>query len=309
MKTNYKNFIIIIFLLVMMSLILLYPETSIETVLSGTSIFIKNVFPSLFPFFIITDLLSEYNFIKIITNHTRFLNKILKINKNSSYALIFSMISGFPSGAKLTKELLDKNLISLEEAQNLIRFTHFSNPIFIIGTVGSILLKNGNLALIILVSHFLGNFVMAILINERTKELRGIETEENHKSFITVLNNSITKTFNTLMLLLGIIITFLLIVSFINKLFNPNIYLKIIINGILEMTSGITLVSHSPFNLVTKGLIITIFLSFGGLSIHLQVMSILEDTKIEYKSFFKARILHSIISAIIYLVIINFMSL
>lgn len=170
MKRKIKKLIILTCLVTMMLLILIYPNDSINTILYGSNLFIKNIFPSLFPFFIITDLLSEYNFINILSKYTKRLTKLLGITPNASFAFFLSMMSGFPSGAKLTNELLEKKKISLDMAERLITFTHFSNPIFIIGTIGTLMLKNKRIAIIILISHFLGNFFIAIMTKKRLKK-------------------------------------------------------------------------------------------------------------------------------------------
>ena len=48
---------------------------------------------------------------------------------------ILSFISGFPSGAKYTKLLYDKKLISKEYANTLLSFCHFPNLLFLFSTV------------------------------------------------------------------------------------------------------------------------------------------------------------------------------
>ena len=77
--------------------------------------------------------------------------------------------------------------------------------------------------------------------------------------------------------------------------YNRYIYIK----GILEITMGIKYLSILNIPNIYKTIIISMFLSFGGLSIHIQVLSFLIDTNISYKEFFYARIYHSILSGII----------
>ena len=86
---------------------------------------------------------------------------------------------------------------------------------------------------------------------------------------------------------------------------NINNNLLIIIKGILEMTQGIKFVSISNYSIIIKSIFITFFLSFGGFSVHLQVSSIISDTKIKYKNFLIARIFHSFISIILVYIFYN----
>jgi len=71
------------------------------------------------------------------------------------------------------------------------------------------------------------------------------------------------------------------------------------------MTQLVKYVSISNIYLIYKVILITLFLSFGGFSVHLQVASIINNTKIKYKNFMIARIIHSIISLILVYILFN----
>ena len=311
MKTKLKSIFIIFVLLLILISILSSPKEAIDNVLFGINIWVYNVFPSLFPFFIISDLLVNYGFIEFLSEILKNFMRIFGLSGECSFALIGSIVSGFPSGPKYTKQLLDNNLIDEEEANFLIMFTNFSNPLFIIGTVGSILLKNNLLGIIILISHFLGNFIIGIIFRKKKmipkekisvkKAINSMNNKRinNKNNFINILSDSIYNTIDILILLLGIIIVFLIITNLITKIFIFNNELSLLIKGILEMTQGIKYVSNSNLSILFKIIFITFFLSFGGFSVHMQVCSIINGTKIKYKNFLIARIIHSIISVIL----------
>ena len=71
------------------------------------------------------------------------------------------------------------------------------------------------------------------------------------------------------------------------------------------MTQGVKYVSMFNYSIIIKLIFITTFISFGGLSVHLQVSSIINDTKIKYKNFLIARGVHSFISIILVYIIYN----
>ena len=62
------------------------------------------------------------------------------------------------------------------------------------------------------------------------------------------------------------------------------------------MTQGINSIIYLNINDYLKTILVTFFISFGGLSVHMQVLSIIEEVKLKYKPFFTARIIHSIIA-------------
>ena len=72
-----------------------------------------------------------------------------------------------------------------------------------------------------------------------------------------------------------------------------------IINGIFEITQGLKYISMLNISLKFKTTISVMFLSFGGLSIHIQVKSILSDTNIKYLPYLIARIIHTAIAGLL----------
>ena len=77
-----------------------------------------------------------------------------------------SMLSGFPSGAKYIKTLLDKGSIDLDEANYLIVFTHFANPLFVL-TVTKGIFKNTTLSYIILICMYLSNLILGLIVRPK----------------------------------------------------------------------------------------------------------------------------------------------
>lgn len=316
MKRKFKSICIIVILVLILVFILRYPKDTIDSVLFGINIWMYNVFPSLFPFFILSDLLINYGFIEILCELFKNFMIIFGLSGNCAFSLFGSLISGSPSGAKITKQLLDEELINEDDANHLIRFTHFSSPLFVIGTIGSVLLNNIKLGYLILISLILGNLIIGIIFRRKTyiekdkisfrKAFSSMHKKRinNKNNFITILSNSIYNSIDILILLLGIIIVFLIISSVISK-FNIDSNSLMIVKGILEMTQGIKIVSISNLKLMYKTILITFFLAFGGLSIHLQVASIINNTKIKYKNFLISRIIHSILSSILVFILFN----
>jgi hypothetical protein len=177
-------------------------------------------------------------------------------------------------------------------------FTHFSNPLFIIGMVSSLL--NPTIAIIILIFHYLPNIIIGILFRSyfnSDKENEIIETK--HQNFGICLASSIQNAMNTLLLVFGTITFFLIISTLLNQIFNFSPILRCCINGILEMTQGIKFASMLSISNKWKGILIGTFLSFGGISVHTQIISIISDTKIKYRPFLMSRIIHSFLTFIL----------
>lgn len=294
--------IIICLILTLITFIIFNSKTIIESVNISVSLWKDNIFPSLFPFLILNNLLLEYNFLnKISFLFKNIMTKIYHLKEETAFVLLASLFSGFPSGAKYTTKLLEKKIINLEEAETLITFTHYSNPIFIIGIIGNSILLNRKIAILILIAHIITNLIIGYLFRPQKININNtykVNIKET-KSLGESLKTSIQDALNTLFLLLGTITIFSCVITMLTNIIDCNNYLKVIISGLLEMTQGIKQVSLLNISLYSKTILITLFISFSGLSVHLQVISIISEYKIKYKYFLESRILHSILSIIL----------
>lgn len=294
-----KIIIIIIFILIF--LILINSNDITNNILLSFNICFNSLFPSLIPFMLLSNILIKYNTIDELNDMFKFIStNILKVNKGCGFAIIMSMISGTPSNAKYLKDLYDNKLISNLDIEKCLKFCHFNNPIFILNTIGLTFLNNKKMGLIILLSHYLSSFIIGLIFgNKKYIEIKNvnIKSNKNKNNFLNILNESIINTLNTLILILGIITFCLIITTIINNILNINNNYKFIY-GILEITQGLKYLSVSNFNIITKSIISSFIISFGGLCIHMQVFSILNNKKIRYIPYFISRLIHGSLSSI-----------
>lgn len=321
MKKTITNIMIIILLLLVSFEIITESNHIMETVNFSFNIWKNNIFPSLFPFFIISDLLINYGFVEFLGEVLRpVMHKLFKSSGSSSFILVMSIISGIPSNAKYVRELYDNNIIDENESTKILMFSHFSNPLFIIGTVSTLFLNNKEVGLLILLSHYITNIIIGIMFRNYypTKEKYSkasfknaiVKMQEkrinNKKSFGNIVSNSLINSINTLILILGVVTFFLIITTIIDRNLHISSYYQSILNGIFEITQGLKYVSMENIPLKLKATISVMILSFGGFSAHMQVMSILSDTNIKYLPYLTARILHAFISSLLLFLVFDF---
>lgn len=279
MKEKTINFTIISILMVLLVIIFLNSTIITSNVVFASKIWFYKVFPSLFIFYTISDLLINYNFIYYLNKlFSNLFTKLFKINPNTSFIFFMSLFSGCPSNAKFTKDFLDKGLINETDASKIMCFSFFSNPIFII-TMCLAIFNDLKTAFIILISHYLGNVVIGLIMRNKLVNTTNYKPITHTKPLPLgeILPKSITKSVNILSLILGIIILFIVLNSLIVNLFHLNPNTKLIIGSILELTQGLNLLATINLNPILKVALSTMILSFGGLSIHMQIKSILNE--------------------------------
>ena len=297
--------IILTLLLFIIFIIIFNSDSIINNILLSFNICFNNLFPSLIPFMFISNIFIKYDLINEIAEIMKFItNKVFKLNKHASFAIIMGLISGTPSISKYLNDLYNNKLINNYDVEKCICFCHFINPIFILNSIGISFFNSKDSGIIILISHFLSSFIIGIFLrNKKFIEINSNNMKTNKKrNFIEILNESINSTASTLLLILGVITFCLIITSIIDNFFNiPNNFK--FIYGILEITQGLKYLSLSNFNIQIKTIIACFLVSFGGFCIHIQVFSILENKKTRYLPYFCSRLIHGLLSAIIAIII------
>lgn len=287
MKNFLTKFIIFIFFI----LIFIKKDIMYYTIYSTTLIWFKNIVPNLFPMFIITSLIIGSNLIINICNLLgETFSKIFKTSKYGIFIFILSLFTGSPSNAKYIKDLIDNNLISTSEGNKLLLFTTNYNPLLIYSLL-TLYLDNKTSTIIIIII-ILSNIIIGLL----NRNLEYDKINSNYKIKKINLSKIIKETIDTLLMILGTLIVFNIIV---NILPINNLFFKNIINGILEITTALNGIRYLSINTNFKILLSIMYLSFGGISIHTQIKSILPDTN--YKLFLKNKCLSIFISIILLL--------
>lgn len=282
-----------------------------EAINLSINMFIANIFPSLFPMFLISSMLVDISLPQVLGNIFKPLTKVFKIKKEGTFVFFMSMFTGFPSSAKYINDLMDQKLINEEDATKLLTFTFFSNPLFIINTVGIMFLNNKKIGFLILLSHIITNIILGLLfrnyklfqekntISNFKSSIKELSSNINNTNLFDVILNSIKKSLSTLIMIFGIITFFLILISIINKNLDINIFYKSIISGIFEMTTGLKMISNLNIGINIKAILSCFLISFGGLSVHAQIMNILNKKKVKYLPFLIARIIHAFLSSFI----------
>lgn len=331
-----RNILPLIFCLFTIFLVI-FSNENLSAAKSGILLWANNIIPSLFPFFIATELLGYTNIIYKMGN---LLNPIMKPVFNipgcGAYALLMGIISGYPIGAKIVTNFRQNNICSKEECERMLAFTNNSGPLFIIGTVGISMFYNSTIGLLLFITHLLACLTVGILFrfwkynkssNKVTKYNYSINNKEiSFSSLGEILSNSISSATSTILIIGGFVVLFSVILSILqnskiisitSSLIQPFFYfLESNINefsnsflcGIIELTNGLKEISSIPYKSLSTNIIFSAFLlGFGGISILLQVYSIISKTDLSIKPYIIGKLSHGIFASIYTYIFINYL--
>ena len=327
---NLKKYFFTIIFSIFIILLFILSEPILNATKLGLELWAFKILPSLFPFFVATELLLKTNITSILgRTFNKFMKPIFNVPGESSIALILGNISGYPIGAKVVCNLKKCKQISPVEAERLIAYTNNSSPFFILTTVGFSMFYDKKIGQILLFSHIVSSILVGICFKYWKKNYNSIDVSafsknKNSTQLISssnlgeVLNDSIRNATFSILSVGGFIILFSIILEMLNStgiisvlsqvanLFNiPPDVSKCILTSFIKITNGINLISNlNSFNLNFKLLITSFALGFGGISILLQVYSIISKENISIKPYFYGKLLQGLFSFIITYILI-----
>ena len=302
------NFIVILISIFVFLELFFMRKIIYTSIMYALNIWVNNLIPSLFPFFIISDILINYNITAFIPKIIKKICKyIFNISDNMLLVFMLSMFSGFPTNARTTRTLYDKGVMTLDEANHILIFSHFANPAFILTTIAIYFFNNQKLGIVLLIIHYLSNLILGFCFRFffQYKD-NPINKQVIPTSFGNIFINAIKNAIDTVITICGVIVVFMLLSSIIINSFKFNSYTEMIIKGLFEITIGIEELSKLSLNSTYKLIISSMFLAFGGISVHIQVLSQIVGTKIKYSYFFMGRMYQMIISFILSYIICLF---
>lgn len=322
-----RNIVSILFLLFTIS-ILIFSNSNLTAVKSGISLWATSVVPSLFPFFVATELLMHTNVIYLIGNLlNRFMKPLFNVRGEGAFAFIMGIISGYPIGAKIATNFRKENICTKEECERLLSFTNNSGPLFIIGSVGILLYRNTMIGLLLFITHLLASLSVGFVFRFWKKDSsdnnilssNAYMHQKNRATFSNlgeILSESIVSSIKSILVIGGFVVIFSSIISILNAsgithiielLLSPffdwihidTSFIGPIFTGFFEITNGISTISNIACKKLSINIIITAFLlGFGGVSVLLQVLSITSKSDLSIKPYIYGKVLQGILASL-----------
>lgn len=273
-----KRKLIIFTIMTLIILVFKNYQSVLSSTIDGVNIWLYKVFPYLFIMIIIQDLLINLNFANFF-------------KRTSTYIFFMSIISGSPSNAYIISKLVKEEKITKEYGNTCLIFTFFTNPLFLYSIL-NIIFNSLYMTIKIMIIIYISNFMIYFYYKKDLPVANMYGKSSNIN-----LPSSIKSSINTNLMVLGSIVFYFIISNILINTFNIGYPCNIFLRGLLEMTQGLNDVIY--LNSDIKVITTIIFITFGGFSIHTQVKCILDEYGLDYKYFFKGRILQLIIAIIL----------
>ena len=222
----------------------------------------------------------------------------------------------------------NRRICTKAEGERLLAFTNNSGPLFIIGTVGISLFGNTTIGILLFLTHILACITVGAIFrfwswksekndNKYSKHfVSASEATITIKDLGEMLSKSISSAISSVVLIGGFVVFFSVVISilstsgfidFIANLLHPNFqlfgisseFVKSILSGMIELTNGLKIATSIPVKNISLTIIICSFLlGFGGISILLQVFSIISKSDLSIKPYLLGKLIHGTFAAI-----------
>ena len=129
-----KRILLSLLALFFLILLLLSPGTALEGARKGLLLWAYTVLPTLLPFMIGTGVIAAMGAVGLVVKpFSPLLSGVFHFSQPAGFVFLTGLLCGYPMGAKMDRDLLERGQISWEEACYLLSICNHPSPMFLTG--------------------------------------------------------------------------------------------------------------------------------------------------------------------------------
>lgn len=305
--------------LVFLSVVFALNPNYAKTTANGFLLWLTLIVPALFPYFFVTAFISRLNLtVSLGKLLSPFARRVFNISGTAFFCYLTGALTGYPTGTKLVAEYKEKGLLSIAESERASMVCSNASPMFLIGSVGSVMFHSLKLGLVLFLTHILSSIVSGLIFAFYKRKEKPVERAIPHATATAIFYDSVYSAISTALMVGGVVALFHLLTQILLDLNLLSILIaplslvfetstaKGVAIGIFEYTSGLSVLSKT-LSLKSALPICALLCGFGGFSIIMQSVAYLKKAKIKTAPFLIAKITVAVINFIIgYLFSITF---
>lgn len=317
-KTAFSDWSVYLFIVLMILFFFIRPKESASAALNGFDLWLRNVMPALFPFFVISAFMVNCRIMNLLQPYFEpFTRRIFGVSGSGAFAYLVSIFSGYPVGTKTVCEMYQNSHIDKREAQILLTLCSNGGPVFVISTVGAMFYKNLSVAVILLAVNYLSAFAAGLIYSKFYKgEKKNISHSNQYSEekihYAQAFTKAVTSSVAAIINVGAFIVFFSVVIQLVTALgiidnaalasgiLNLRTLTSSFFISVLELTAGTRAFSAwAGQNMVLSVSLSAMAVGFGGLCVFFQSVSFVSETDLSVKSFFFGKLLQSGIAFIL----------
>ena len=266
-------------------ILILDAKTALNGAIEGVDICIKTIVPSLFPFFFLSGFVIN-NLGALKTSKKTLLSRLCKIPIGSESIILLGFVGGYPIGAEAVQNAYHNGSISKRSAERMLGFCNNAGPAFIFGIAGS-LFDVWYTPWIIWLIIILSSVLTAVVLPSAREDICKLKATPKRNPFDSALK-AISKV-------CGWVILFRVLIAVLNRwvFWLVPKQIAVLLTGLLELANGcidLYQIQNPSFQIIA----VTAMLSFGGLCVGLQTISVAKD--LSCKMYFLGKTIQNLIA-------------
>lgn len=283
-----------------MLVIILDGKTAAAGVRAGLELCLNTLIPSLFPFFILSALITASlagHSIKPLRSVCRF----CRMAPGAESFLAVGILGGYPMGAATIAGAVRKGTLSHQDAERMTIFCNNAGPSFLFGILGP-MFPDLTWVWLLWAVQIAASILTGFLLPGGTSKQFAADAS-NQVTLAACMNRGI----KSMALVCGWVILFRMILEFLRHWFLWMLPLpvQVIITGLLELSNGCLVLSCIESSLL-RYIIANIMLSSGGLCVWMQTQAVCPTLNLF--RYIKGRIIHTLIVFLLSLILIPIQS-
>jgi len=272
-------------------LLILDAKTALAGAAEGTDLCLHALIPSLFPFFVLSILLTS----SLAGQKIRLLaplTGVLGMQPGTEALLLIGLLGGYPVGAQTVAQAYEAGTLSKQEAERMLGFCNNAGPAFLFGIVSG-KFASVSATWVLWGIHILSALITAMLL---PRAMIGRETLIERKK-VTV-NQALQRAIRVMATVCGWVVLFRVMIAFCSKWLYPflPVAMQVLLTGSLEMANGcLALGAIMPAGV--RFVVAAAILSAGGLCVAMQTLSV--TGKLGSGMYFPGKVLQTAISIVL----------
>ncbi|MCD8367532.1 MAG: sporulation protein [Clostridiales bacterium] len=297
--------------------LVLRPTDAAAGAKTGLNLCAEVVLPSLFPFFVLSALVTELGLGGALGRWCGpAMRALFGVSGGGAAPLLLGLIGGYPLGARTVAQLCEQGQLSRQDGERLLLFCNNGGPAFILSVAGASVLGSVRAGWLLLGVHIVSALCCGLLARwlrpggEPAGGGPDVPSAGRSVRFSQAFTNAIGSAVQSSLNVCACVVLFAVILRLARLfgLLQPGIRLleglgvdaacaEALLSGLVELTNGVALLEGASVYYAAP--VAAFLLGFGGLSIFCQTASMLAASGLSPLWCLKGQLLHGCISFVL----------
>lgn len=276
--------------------LLLFPAQAAAGAKNGIGYSVNILVPSLYPFMVLSVFVVKSGLAhKMGRVLEGFTNRVMRLPGSAAATILMSIVGGYPAGARSVAALYEDGAVTEKQAARMLCFCVNAGPSFVITAVGAGLMNSAHAGGILFTAQAAAFFTLALLCGAAGKRektdpapLRSPSPPCVSRALIASAKDACRATLD----MCCFVILFAALMSLL-RMAVRNGFWSAVLSGMLEVTGGCSDLAALGAPLWVYSLVI----GWGGVCVHLQILSSVTEIPIGWGRFLFFRLLQGVFSA------------